>query len=112
MNAQPKHPESGFGPTAQVTPEVTYSTIAAQVREMDTRALTPAGQEDVMTLIEYMRDEALKIHELNLVAATKLAEREAAVTKREREATVKARALEVAIKSQTIAQRLRGYFAR
>lgn len=100
---------TGFGPAVEVS-ETTYSTIAQQVRDMRPSALTPDKFDDVITIIEYMRDQALKIHERNEQQATQLAERELNVTRREREIETKARAVKAAINSQSIAARLRRYF--
>jgi hypothetical protein len=57
MNANPNFGED--------TPAeaVTHQTVAAQVRSMNPRALTPAMLDDVITMVEYPRDQALKIHD-------------------------------------------------
>ncbi len=77
---------------------VTYEVIASQVKAMKPSALTPSQFDDVVVLIEYMRDEAVKAHDANDLAAKSLAEREAAVTKREREVAIRGRVIEAAIK--------------
>ena len=102
-------PDTGVGPTADVTTEVTYATIAQQVIEMRPRAISRGSIDDVIVLIEYMRDHAVKLHEANAKASNELAQREKAVAKRERDVATRQRAVEAAIKSRSIWAR---YFKR
>ena len=116
MNAQvkPSHPvDSAFGGDDPSNADiVNYHTIATQVANMKPRALTTASFDDVVTLIEYMRDQALKMHQLNLKASEALFEREKQVTKREKELAIRQRAVEAAIRSTTVGSRWRRYFGR
>jgi hypothetical protein len=92
----------------QDPPDVTYDTIAAQVRDMKPRALRPTQFDDVVTLIEWLRDEALKIHEHNAKASEVLHARELAVTRRERDVGIRQRVHEAATRSRALLR----YFKR
>jgi len=79
MNANPN-----FGDDTPAE-AVTYATLAAQVRAMNPRALTPNMLDDVIMMVEYMRDEALRIHDANEARSKALDEREKELNRRARE---------------------------
>lgn len=80
--------------TTQGVPlQVDYTRVAAHIREMQPRALTPGQYDDVITLLEYMRDELIQ-RETELHAKTLLIE--------ERERNVVQREKDVAIRSKTV----------
>ena len=87
---QPHHPTT---PADAFTSRPTLKTIVAQIKATDPRALSPEDYEDVVTLLEYIRDETLKNHERVEEASKKLAERERDVTKRERDLAIRQRAV-------------------
>jgi len=89
-------------------PDVSYESIAAQIRGMTPSALMPSQFDDVTTLIEWLRDETLKLHDKVQADAKKLAEREAAVTQRERAVSIRARVHDAATRSRGIMR----YFRR
>lgn len=75
--------------------QVDYTRVAAHIREMQPRQLEPGQYEDVITLLEYMRDELVQ-RETELTAKTLIIEkRERDVAQRERDADIKRRALDV-----------------
>lgn len=88
---------------------MTYEHIAQQVREMKPRALTPAQFDDVFVVIEYMRDEAVRLHDQNQKWHAELVEKERALTKRERDVGIRMRAVEASIRTRAVS-RLRRYF--
>lgn len=90
------------------TPEVTYDHIAAQVRAMKPRALAPSQYDDVVVLIEFMRDAVLKLADRNTQDAKELAMREAAVAKRERDVALRQRTHDAATRTRGLAR----YFRR
>jgi hypothetical protein len=96
------HPDAVFGAdqpstaSAGTAPAVSYRTIAEQVRNLKPRALTPDVLDDVLTLLEFMRDECIRQHDDNLIAARKLDEREMTLRERERQVAIRTRALDVA----------------
>ncbi|WP_454627718.1 hypothetical protein [Bradyrhizobium cenepequi] len=88
---------SDFG-TGQSPDEVTYHTIAAQIRNMVPRALTPNALDAALTMIEYLRDEGLKLHDANEARAKELDEREAKLNKRARDLALAQRAADAVLK--------------
>jgi len=75
----------------------TLKSIVAQIQSVDVRALAPHEYEDVVTLIEYVRAEALKAHQASDQAGAKLAEREKLVTKREQDVAIRSRVVNAVI---------------
>lgn len=73
--------------------QVDYTRVAAHIRDMQPRALEPGQYEDVITLLEYMRDEL--IQQQNDLAAKTLVieERERKVAQREKDVTIRGRAV-------------------
>jgi hypothetical protein len=78
--------------------EVTYATLAAQVRSMAPRALTANALDDAITLVEFMRDQALKMHDANITRAQELAEWERTIMLRERNLKIHERAVAAIMK--------------
>jgi hypothetical protein len=76
---------------------VTYHTIASQVRAMNPRALTPSMLDDVVTMLEYLRDEALRIHDANEARSAELDARERELNKRARDVAVAGRVAKAVI---------------
>lgn len=77
---------------------VDYTRVAAHIRSMEPRALTPAQHEDVITLLEYMRDQLIE-RDASVETRTKqVAAREAAVALRERELAIRSKAVHAAAK--------------
>src|SRR5207247_48275 len=73
--------------------EVTYQTIAAQIKGMTPRALTAGSLDDAITLIEFMRTEALKRHDANETRTAALDLREKDINIRARHLALNARAV-------------------
>jgi hypothetical protein len=78
--------------------EVTYQAIAEQVRAMTPRALTPHALDDVITLVEFMRDEAIKAHDANVIRSAELDARELGLAKRARDLKLHERAVAAILK--------------
>ena len=76
---------------------VTYQTIASQVRAMNPRALTPAMLDDVVTMIEFLRDEALNIHDANERKSQELDARERELNKHARDVAIAGRVAKAVI---------------
>jgi hypothetical protein len=89
-------------------PAVTYDGIAAQVKSMQPRALTATQFDDVVVLIEFMRDQAVKIHDQNQIRSKGLDDREKAVAKRERDVSMRQRVHQAATRSRGLLR----YFGR
>lgn len=76
--------------------EVDYTRVAAHIRTMEPRALRPDQYEDVITLLEYMRDELIQ-RQTELEASTLLIEkRERDVAQREKDVNIRAKAIDAA----------------
>lgn len=109
VNQKINHPDAVFGPDSDSPPD--YHSIAAQIRAVDQRALTPEQHSDVLTMLEYMRDQTVKLYDANVEREQALAKREADVARREREVELKMRTLNSALKTrETAGARLRNYF--
>lgn len=80
-----------------VTEELTVDTLAAAIKQLNVRKQNPDKLDDVLDLIEYLRVQAVTLHEENAEAARKLADREAFITKREAELALKMRAVQTII---------------
>lgn len=78
--------------------EVTYQSIVAQIKEMQPRALTANSLDDVITLVEFMRDESIKRHDANVTRAQELAEWERTIMIRERNLKLHERAVAAVLK--------------
>jgi hypothetical protein len=73
--------------------QVDYTRVAAHIRELQPRALTPGQYEDVIVLLEYMRDELIQ-RETELSAKTLLIEeRERTLVQREKDVTIRHKAV-------------------
>jgi hypothetical protein len=78
--------------------EVTYQTIVAQIKDMAPRALTANALDDAITLVEFMRDEAIRRHEANEFRKGVLDELEAHLNKRSRDLKLHERAVQAVLK--------------
>jgi hypothetical protein len=73
--------------------QVDYTRVAAHIRELQPRALKTEQFEDVIVLLEYMRDELIQ-RETELKAKTLLIEeRERDLVQREKEVTIRGKAV-------------------
>jgi hypothetical protein len=90
--------------------EVTYRQIAEQVRDMTPRALTAGALDSAVTLVEWMRDTALKIHDANEIRHAELDARELSLNKRARDLKTHERAVAAIMKPN--APRRIAYFWR
>lgn len=79
--------------------EITYRQIAEQVRAMEPRALTPTALDHAVTLVEWMRDTALKIHDANDKRHDELDARELSLVKRANDLKTHERAVAAVLKS-------------
>ena len=91
-------PANTFGDDASPQ-EVTYHSIAQQVRTMNPRALSTNTLDDVVTIIEYMRDACTARHDLQELRAVALMDQEKALNKRERDVTLRGRAIDAMLKT-------------
>lgn len=78
--------------------EVTLQTLAAQVRALEPRALTANALDDAITLVEFMRDQAIKMHDENVFRAEQLDELERSLNKRARDLKIHERAVAAVLK--------------
>ena len=76
-----------------VTEEMTVDVLADAIRKLNVRKQAPEKLDDVLDLIEYLRDQAITLYEHNAKAADELHEREVHLTKREAELAIKSRAV-------------------
>lgn len=84
---------------ADTPPEqVTYQAIAAQIRALNPRALTPASLEDVILMIEWMQEETIKRDEQLTLRSKELAEQEAKLIAWEKGLKIKQRAVDAVLK--------------
>lgn len=89
-------------------PPVTYDHIAAQIRALQPRALTSSQFDDVILMLEWMRDETVKLLGANDQASKALAEREREVSKRERDVGIRQRVHAAATRTRGVLR----YFRR
>lgn len=80
------------------TSPVSYKFVADQVRAMKPNNMTADNADDVLTLMEYMRDQLLAEHDIQIKRADELERREAEVAVRERNVAIRLRVAEVAAK--------------
>ena len=76
-----------------VTEEMTLDVLAEAIHRLDLKKQAPEKLDDVLDLIEYLRTQAITLHNTNTIAAKALDEREAHLTKREAELAIKSRAV-------------------
>ena len=73
--------------------QVDYTRVAAHIRDLQPRALTPGQYEDVITLLEYMRDELIQ-RETELTAKTLVMEEsERDLVQREKDVAIRGKAV-------------------
>lgn len=82
-----------------------YADIARQIREMRIRELPPSSYEDVVTMLEFMQERCVAMHDANAKAAAELEERRKEVERREKDVSLRHRALEAAMKTAKAAPR-------
>ncbi|MCK1741357.1 hypothetical protein IVA80_10895 [Bradyrhizobium sp. 139] len=80
--------------------EITYHTLAAQIRAMNPRALTPQNHDDVVLLLEYLHDETVRRLDELTSKGNALAIREKEVASKERTIRIKERAVGVLLKNR------------
>lgn len=78
--------------------EMTVEMLADNLRRLDVRKVREHKLDDVIDIIEYLREQALALHEENVTASATLRAREQHLTKREAELRIKQRAVESALK--------------
>jgi len=84
--------------TQGVPLQVDYSRVAAHIRSLEPKTLDPSQYDDVITLLEYMRDELVQ-REAELNAKTLIIEkRERDVVQREKDVTLRGKAIDAAVK--------------
>ena len=76
-----------------VTEEMTLDVLADAIKKLNVRTQDPAKLDDVLDLIEYLREQAVALHEENTLAAEELRAKEIHLTKREAELAIKSRAV-------------------
>lgn len=104
------HPADAFAGDDNA-PTVDFAAIVQQISEIKPRALTPAQYEDVVVLIEYMRDEVVKAQRAVQERNAMLDARERDLEQREKQVSIKMRAAVAGIKTRaTLGQRMRRYF--
>lgn len=92
MNVAPN-----FG--ADTPPEqVTYQAIAAQIRQLNPRALTPGSLEDVILMIEWMQEETIKRDDQLTQRGKELAEKERQLQSWEAGLKIKQKAVDAVLK--------------
>lgn len=81
-------------PNPQGVPlQVDYTRVAAHIRELQPRTLTPGQYEDVITLLEYMRDELVKREQALSEATLVIEDREREVAQREKDVSIRSKAV-------------------
>ena len=106
-----KNPDAVFGKDTQ-TPD--FRSIAEQIRALDTRALTAPQTDDVLTLIDFMRDRTLELYDQLEAKEAGLTERKVSLDAREQDIVDREKALDRKIRAfrsavtvrQTIGQRV------
>ena len=81
--------------------DMTISMLADTIHSIELRKQKPEKLDDVIDIIEYLRDQALTLHRENVEATERLNARAAALTKREAELQIKQRAVESILKTRT-----------
>lgn len=87
------------------------------MRALKPRALSPSQYDDVVVLIEYMRDEVVRAADASEKSLrdreTKVAERERLVAQQERDVALRRRTLDAALRTNAVSRvksRVRRYF--
>lgn len=84
--------------TQGVPLQVDYSRVAAHIRTLEPKLLEASQYEDVITLLEYMRDELVQ-RDADLLAKTLVIEkRERDVAQREKDVTLRGKAVDLAVR--------------
>jgi hypothetical protein len=76
-----------------ITEEMSLDVLADAIKKLNVRAQNPAKLDDVLDLIEYLREQAVTLHEENTLAAEELHAKEINLNKREAELAIKSRAV-------------------
>jgi hypothetical protein len=92
----PTSPNSpAFGPDKS---PIDYSAIASLIRDMDPRALTNDKLADVLTMIEYLQRETMRVHDGNAQRAAELDRKDQALAERERALALRSRAVDAVLR--------------
>lgn len=75
------------------TAGVTLKTLVKQIEGTKIKALKPSEYEDVLTILDYLKAEALKAHKVNEARTRELDTREQDLAKRERDVAIRQRAV-------------------
>lgn len=79
---------------------MTYATLAQHIRALTPQTLTGDMLADVTTMIEYLRAEALRVHDRNEQRSVELDRREKELNKRTRDVTNASRIAKAVIDGQ------------
>lgn len=105
-------PADTMGSSEHITNDVTLDVLADSVRRLRVQDQRPDQLDDLLDVLEYLRKEALALHDENVKTTARLAEREAHLTKREAELALKMRAVKSLIRDDPNTETKRGYFWR
>jgi hypothetical protein len=80
--------------------QTTYQQLAAQVRAMHPRALSPQSYDDVLTLIEYLQEETTRQLDELTRRGNEVAQREKELAAAQRTLKLKQRAVDAIVKQR------------
>lgn len=86
----------------KVTNEISLDVLVDAIGKIDLRNHDASKLNEVIDLIEYLREQAIDMHAQNTIASKQLDERIASLTRREAELQIKTRAVESIIKSNPV----------
>lgn len=101
-------PADTMGSSDSVTTAITLDVLADSVKRLRVQDQRPEQLGDLLDVLEFLRSEALAMHEHNVQLTERLDEREAHLTKREAELALKMRAVKAIIsdpKTETTAHK-------
>lgn len=90
-----KHPDAVFGKDG-----VSFADVAAYVRSLDTSNMQFSDFADIVAILNYMRDEQVRMYDKLTNMGAKLDEREADLTKREKELAVRKGAVDMVLRGR------------
>lgn len=95
---KPSHAD-GFGP--DIPPTVTrFEDVLAYVRTMEPVCVAAEALPDVIAILEYTREQVLKMHDKAQEIGKRLDERDADLTRREAALNIRQRAVDMILKDQ------------